>query len=217
MEKHHITPIINHLNISWEDVEIGDKPDVIIRNYEGKIIGVENVEYHPIQERQETDARLDNICREYEDILRGRGEVGFQLNVQFSNYAYSLKRLDSKKVIEDIEYSRGREVSKKYVWYSMRSDILKDNVRVLRMDTQFISDEIDYSIIRKLIEKKEIKLISYKQLEKNKFIDEYWLNINIPFNEGVIYKPDDTLSVESDYTRIYLSTYELGDTPLRIK
>ena len=85
------------------------------------------------------------------------------------------------------------------------------------MDTQFISDEIDYSIIRKLIEKKERKLTSYKQLEKNKFIDEYWLNINIPFNEGVIYKPEDTLNVESDYTRIYLSTYELGDTPLRIK
>lgn len=217
IEKHHITPIINNLNISWEDVEIGDEPDVIIKNYEGKIIGVENVEYHPTQDIQRTVARLDKICREYEDILRERGEVGFQLNVQFSNYAYSLKRLDSKKVIEDIEYSRGREVGKKYVWYSMRSDILKDNVRVLRMDTQFISDEIDYSIIRKVIEKKELKLIGYKQLEKNRFIDEYWLNINIPFNEGVIYKPEDTLSVESDYKRIYLSTYELGDTPLRIK
>lgn len=217
MEKHHITPIINHLNISWEDVEIGDEPDIIIRNYEGKIIGVENVEYHSTQDRQRTDARLDKICEEYEKILRERGDVGFQLSVQFSDFAYSLKRLDSKKVIEDIEYSRGREVGKRFVWHSMRSDILKDNVRVLRMDTQFISDEIDYSIIRKLIEKKERKLISYKQLEKNKFIDEYWLNINIPFNEGVIYKPEDTLNVESDYTRIYLSTYELGYTPLRIK
>lgn len=217
MEKHHISPIINHLNISWEDVEISDEPDVTIKNYEGKIIGVENVEYHSTQDRQRTDARLDKICEEYEKILRERGDVSFQLSVQFSDFAYSLKRLDSKKVIEDIEYSRGREAGKRFVWHSMRSDILKDNVRVLRMDTQFISDEIDYSIIGKLIENKERKLISYKQLEKNKFIDEYWLNINIPFNEGVIYKPEDTLNVESDYTRIYLSTYELGDTPLRIK
>ena len=217
MEKHHISPIINHLNISWEDVEIGDEPDVTIKNYEGKIIGVENVEYHSTQDRQRTDARLDKICEEYEKILRERGDVGFQLSVQFSDFAYSLKRLDSKKVIEDIEYSRGREVGKRFVWHSMRSDILKDNVRVLRMDTKFINDEIDYSIIRERIEDKEQKLINYKRLEKNKFIDEYWLNINIPFNEGVIYKPDDTLSFESDYTRIYLSTYELGDTPLRIK
>ena len=217
MEKHHITPIVNHINIGWENVEIGDEPDVIIKNYEGKVIGIENVEYHPTQDIQRTNARLDKICEEYEGILKERGDVGFQLNVQFDRSAYSIKRLDSKKVIEDIEYSRGREVGKRFVWHSMRSDILKDNVRVLRMETQFISDEIDYSIIRKLIEKKERKLISYKQLEKNKFIDEYWLNINIPFNEGVIYKPEDTLNVESDYTRIYLSTYELGDTPLRIK
>ena len=60
-------------------------------------------------------------------------------------------------------------------------------------------------------------LFATKLDERLNSIDEYWLNINIPFNEGVIYKPDDTLNVESDYTRIYLSTYELGDTPLRIK
>ena len=216
LEKHHITPIINHLNISWEDVEIGDKPDVIIKNYEGKIIGVENVKYHPTEERQETDARLDRICKEYEEILRKRGDVGFTLRVEFSNYAYSVKRLDSKKVIEDIEYSRGREVGKRHVWNSVYSELFNDVVDVKRINKQFVSDEIDYSIIRKLIEKKEQKLINYKRLEKNKFIDEYWLNINIPFNEGVIYKPDDTLNVESDYTRIYLSTYELGE-PLRIK
>ncbi|MBR5277561.1 MAG: hypothetical protein IKU35_10570 [Bacteroidaceae bacterium] len=217
IETHHILPIINYLSVNLEDVKIGDKPDVIIRNYEGKVIGVENVEYHPTQNRQRTDKRLTKICKEYEDILRERGEVGFFLNVHFSEYAYSVKRLESKEVIEDIEYSRGREVGKRFVWYSMRSDILKDNVRVLRMETKIFSNKIDYSTIKTLIEKKERKLTGYKQLEKNKFIDEYWLNINIPFNEGVIYKPDDTLSVESDYTRIYLSTYELGDTPLRIK
>ena len=99
----------------------------------------------------------------------------------------------------------------------MCSELFNDAVDVKRIDKQFVSDEIDYSIIRKLIEKKGQKLLNYKRLEKNKFIDEYWLNINIPFNEGVIYKPNDTLSVESDYTRIYLSTHSLGDTPLRIK
>ena len=217
IETHHILPIINYLSVNLEDVEIDDKPDVIIRNYEGKVIGVENVEYHSTQDIQRTDKRLTKICKEYEDILKERGDVGFFLNVHFSEYAYSVKRLESKEVIEDIEYSRGREVGKRFVWYSMRSDILNDNVRVLRMDSKIFSNEIDYSIIRKLIEKKEKKLTGYKQLEKNILVDEYWLNINIPFSEGVIYRPDDTLSVESDYTRIYLSTYELGDTPLRIK
>jgi hypothetical protein len=217
IETHHILPIINYLNVNLEDVEIGDKPDVIIRNYKDKVIGVENIEYRPTPNRQRTDKRLTKICKEYENILSERGEVGFFLNIHFSEYAYSVKRLDSKEVIEDIEYSRGREVGKRFVWYSMRSNILNGAARVIRTETKIFSNKIDYSIIGKLIEKKERKLTGYKQLEQNRFIDEYWLNINIPFNEGVIYKPNDTLSVESDYTRIYLSTYDLGDTPLRIK
>jgi hypothetical protein len=92
-----------------------------------------------------------------------------------------------------------------------------DDVKVFRFVSKIFSGKINHSIVKKLIERKEEKLTSYKRLEKNKSIDEYWLNINIPFNEGVIYKPEDTLSVESDYKRIYLSTFELGDTPLRLK
>ena len=106
LEKHHITPIINHLNISWDNVEIGDEPDVIIRNYKGKDIGVENIEYHSTQHIQETDAKLYKICKEYEGILKERGEVGFILNVNFSDDVYSVKRLDDQKVLEDIESGR---------------------------------------------------------------------------------------------------------------
>ena len=217
LEKHHITPIINHLNISWDIVEIGDEPDVIIRNYKGKDIGVENIEYHSTKYIQETDAKLDKICKKYEGILKERGEVGFILNVNFSDDVYSVKRLDDQKVLEDIEYSRDRQEGKRYVWYSMRSNMQMDDVKVFRFVSKIFSGEINYSIVKKLIERKEEKLTSYKRLEKNKSIDEYWLNINIPLNEGVIYKPEDTLSVESDYKRIYLSTFELGDTPLRLK
>lgn len=46
LEEHHIIPIIRYLGIDLCNVEIDDKPDVIIKDYEGKIIGVENVEYH---------------------------------------------------------------------------------------------------------------------------------------------------------------------------
>ena len=70
LEKHHITPLVNHLKISWEDAEIGNRPDVVIRNYEGKVIGVENTEYHPTKRIQETNSILDNICEDYEKILR---------------------------------------------------------------------------------------------------------------------------------------------------
>lgn len=217
LEKHHITPIINHLNISWDNVEIGDEPDVIIRNYKGKDIGVENIEYHSTQHIQETDVKLNKICKKYEGILKERGEVGFMLHVNFSDDVYSVKRLDDQKVLEDIEYSRDRQDGKRFVWYSMRLNMQMDDVKVFRLVSKIFSGEINYSIVKKLIERKEEKLTSYKRLEKNKSIDEYWLNINIPLNEGVIYKPEDTLSVESDYKRIYLSTFELGDTPLRLK
>ena len=82
LEKHHITPIINHLNISWEDVEIGDEPDVIIRNYEGKIIGLYFVENsileekfsdYPVIDVEDTYYRVDlllsfNLVKEEKDI-----------------------------------------------------------------------------------------------------------------------------------------------------
>ena len=83
--------------------------------------------------------------------------------------------------------------------------------------TKVINDKIDYSEIQRCIDRKEKKLIEYKKLEKNQSIDEYWLNINIPLTEKVVYKQEDTYNVESGYKRIYLSTYELGDKPLRIK
>lgn len=217
LEEHHIIPIIRYLGIDLCNVEIDDKPDVVIKDYEGKIIGVENVEYHSNSNILKTNSRLDDICDEYEQMLRERGEKGFQLNVHFSEYVYSLKRINSKDVIDDIEYSRKYGHGTKFVWYTMRSDGIPDDVRVLQMGSGFISDEIDYSIIRKKIEIKDAKLKEYKQLEKNKNIDEYWLNINIPYDEYAIYKPDDTLNIESKYNRIYLSTYELGDAPLRIK
>lgn len=217
LEEHHIIPIIRYLGIDLCNVEIDDKPDVIIKDYEGKIIGVENVEYHSNSNVLKTNSRLNDICDEYEQMLRDRGEKGFQLNVHFCEYIYSLKRINSKDVIDDIEYSRKYGHGTKFVWYTMRSDIIPDDVKVLQMGSGFISDEIDYSIIRKKIEIKDAKLKEYKQLEKNKNIDEYWLNINIPYDEYAIYKPDDTLNIESKYNRIYLSTYELGDAPLRIK
>ena len=217
MEEHHISPIIKHLGIDFSSVEINDKPDVVIKSYEGKTIGIENVEYHSTPNIVKTDARLWDICREYEQILKDRGEKGFQLNVHFSEYVYSLKRIDSKKVIEELEYCRNHENGKKYVCYIMRLDISPNDVRVLQMKSGFVCNDIDYSIIRKLIEKKDRKLQEYKKLAENDNIDEYWLNINIPYNEFAIYKQNDTLNIISDYDRIYLSTYELGDTPLRIK
>lgn len=217
MEEHHIIPVIRHLGIDFCNVAIDDKPDVVINNYEGKVIGVENVEYHSTNNIAKTDAKLWKICREYEQILKDRGEKGFQLNVHFSEYVYSLKRIDSKKVIEELEYCRNHENGKKYIYYIMRLDISPNDVRVLQMKSGIVCNDIDYSIIRKLIEKKDSKLQEYKQLAKNKNIDEFWLNINIPFNEFSIYKQDDTMEIISGYDRIYISTYELGDTPLRIK
>ena len=217
LEKHHITPIINHLKISWEDVETGNRPDVVIKNFEDKIIGIENTEYHLTRKIQETEAKLDKICKEYEEILRKRGDIGYQLNIQFSDYIYSLKRIDGKKVIEEIDYCRKHEIDGIYICDVYQSGDIKDDVVVGRMGAFIINDKIDYSEIQKCIDRKEKKLIEYKKLEKNQSIDEYWLNINIPLSEKVVYKQEDTYNVESGYKRIYLSTYELGDKPLRIK
>ena len=217
LENHHITPIINHLKISWEDVEIGNRPDVVIKNYEGKVIGVENTEYHPTKRLQETNSILDKICEDYEKILRERGDIGFQLNIQFSDYMYSLKRIDRIKVIEEIDYCRKHKIDGIYICDVYKLGVIKDDVAVARADAFIINYKIDYSEIQKCIDRKEKKLVEYKKLKKNQSIDEYWLNINIPLAEKAVYKQEDTYDVESGYKRIYLSTYELGDKPLRIK
>lgn len=221
-EESSIHSIVKHLGIASEDIMIDESPDVIIKNYEGKIIGLENTEYHSKKRIAETDSRLWKICKEYAQILMNRGEGGFQINVFFSDEVYSLKKINSETIIEELEYCRSNKIRKEhgrkyiqsifYMWY-----LPKDKVVVAPIKAKIVETNLDYSIVKSLVDKKERKLQDYKLLEKNESIDEYWLNIYIPFREFTMYNQDDTFTVESSYDRIYLTTSDSIDIPLRIK
>lgn len=47
-EKNIIRPVLKSLNIAEDCIINSDQPDIIIPNYNGKRIGIEIVECHPI-------------------------------------------------------------------------------------------------------------------------------------------------------------------------
>ncbi len=73
----------------------------------------------------------------------------------------------------------------------------------------FMCGDIRFSDIEPIIIKKNDRLDYYKLNSKNQYIDEYWLVINVPYEEHMWiddYKQD--VKVVSGYERIYLTKWE---------
>ena len=82
-EESAVWPLVRHFGLTKEDVVIDDSPDVVFKNFEGKTIGIENIEYHSKRNISKTNNKLFKICREYKQILVQRGDTGFQMNIHF--------------------------------------------------------------------------------------------------------------------------------------
>ena len=73
---------------------------------------------------------------------------------------------------------------------------------------------IEIGPLKRAISDKEKKLAEYKQLEKNKNIDEYWLCVNLPISSQRFFYDLEPFDIQSEYSRIYLSQFT---SALRIK
>ncbi len=66
-----------------------------------------------------------------------------------------------------------------------------------------VESQTNMNPVMESVRKKENKLTEYRQLPKNKTIQEYWLAVVIPFNEYCTIKGSAAL-LDSQYDRIYL-------------
>lgn len=66
---------------------------------------------------------------------------------------------------------------------------------------------IEIEQLRKAIFDKESKLSEYRQLVKNKDIDEYWLSINLPISSERFPFNLESFEIQSGYSRIYVTQF----------
>lgn len=219
-EENAVWPLVRHFGLTKEDVVIDDSPDVVFKNFEGKTIGIENVEYHSKRNIAKTNRRLIDICLAYKRLLEERGETGFQMNVHFRDEVYSMKRLDEKAVFAELDICRyfNKRGTRKhvldisYLWWPPKGTVV-----VAPIWCGIYEENLNHDLLCEIVKKKEARLKYYKQLNKNEGIDEYWLNIHIPSREFSMYGPKDEIYIESDYDRVYLTSDDFIDIPLRLK
>lgn len=175
---------------------------------------------------------VDAIINKYKKYKTERGEW-VSLLVRFENGLYytlrdtSLTKKDIERigneVIEEIEnhiedYHNCITIDKKTTElhkkrYKYVSDILWDEPQEGKVilgwgGHAMPAMTIELDSLRNAISGKESKLAEYKQLEKNKDIDEYWLCVNLPCSSNRFHFDLEPFEILSGYSRIYVTQFD---------
>jgi len=175
---------------------------------------------------------VDTIIKKYKKYKTERGEwvslfIGFQNGLYYTLRDTSLTKKDIEKigneVIKEIEkhievYHNCKTIDKKTSLshnkqYKYVSDILWDEPQEGKVllgwgGHAMPAMTIELDSLRNAISGKESKLAEYKQLEKNKDIDEYWLCVNLPCSSNRFHFDLEPFEILSGYSRIYVTQFD---------
>lgn len=179
----------------------------------------------------------------YRERLIKENRVPIILDINFRKEVFNVSKTIkqdefTKIIIEEIERHRrndeifkrfhegqqDKDVCEKYNEMNRRGEFDYKYIDSIKYDaicpvsdrTLYFCGDIKYSDIEPVILGKEEKLRAYKSDSKNNNIDEYWLIINVPYEEHLWiddYKQD--VKVVSGYDKIYLTGWD--DTFKEIK
>lgn len=174
---------------------------------------------------------VDTIIKKYKKYKTERGEwvslfIGFQNGLYYTLRDTSLTKKDIERigneVIEEIEkhiedYHNCKTIDKKTTelhnnQYKFVSDILWDEPQEGKVllgwgGHAMPAKTIEIDSLRNAISSKENKLAEYKQLEKNKDVDEYWLCVNLPRSSNRFHFDLAPFEIQSGYSRIYVTQF----------
>lgn len=206
-----VMPILNKLGLSCDAISTErDKPDIRITLNDKKLIGLEVTQY-VVTRNKETQDVLYKIFKEYsEKHLPSITESTYQISVMFSDVDFPTGiniKLHKDEIFSEIDsFLLGRERLNvtKYIeeaTFYPSPNIPNHTSEVVALENVEVNEKYLLSRIRE----KENKLVSYKQNPKNKNVSEYWLAINVAFEENTDFRtyqlPN---SFVSNYSRIYL-------------
>ncbi len=206
-ERNYIQALFEYLKINEGSIIETESPDFII-SYDGQKVGIELVTICPSallnMEKGSSLSIISKLYRKeaikcYEQLLLSRKE-NFVMNVQFKSSAFWLsisKKKFVKQVVDEIELLRKRYsnsfwegseiISNEYdktTFVESIQLIINDFVKpfVLFPSIEYIH-KITQEDFEQCIKCKLNKLFTYKRLEKNIDIQEYWLAITINIDE----------------------------------
>ena len=119
---HHVTelqaatPALEHLGVDIAKVILGDRPDLVLPEYEGKRIGIEVVELRPTAincgkkgiSMAKVEDRINRVCEKIKKRLIAQGMSHTFVHISFTDKAESLElnipdREFQQRVFEEIE------------------------------------------------------------------------------------------------------------------
>lgn len=198
-----------------EDGKEQEEPDFIIKDFEGKRVGVEVVNCVASLKHGNNHVRvqsdIETAIKEYENRLKKSGEHHIHVTLDLASGIYSTNQKQAEFIesfIAEIENHRQGKTSQQIYVEKVTCFEHKALHTCVICPFFYMTRPITKDDFASWIDKKENKLKNYREKNDNKDIDEYWLVIHAPSAE--------LLSVEdyhqeapiiSQYTRIYLTAF----------
>jgi len=208
-ERYALTILTDKLNIPHDSIIESESPDFIFR-YEEKQIGAEVVEYH--RDPKETEARkaYQNAIDKYRGKKRKLTSViAFDENVKTFN-----RKKSEKELLEEIDHLLSDpDYDAQHIQSADEWDFDSESELPISVCSIGVCQHVDTDIMEKTIRKKEKKLTTYKN--KNKDIDEYWLIVYVDMYEYDYFENMGKPIIKTSYDRIYLT--HIQDRTLRIQ
>ena len=203
--------IIKELGYEPDESMCDDRPDLVLPLKTDRQIGIEVVTYST-RRYEESENVLYKIFNEYiEERLDKRSETRYEIGVIFTSLQVPI-RINYKKVkeqlfdeIDSLMLPNHPQMNRQYI----ESVTAWENPGVehsfITCDTFVIYENLDEKTLLDCIHRKEQKLKSYKMLEENNTINEYYLVVFFPINEHAELRgfslPD---TFKTEYDRIFL-------------
>jgi hypothetical protein len=183
--------------------------------------------------RARADVMINRACQYYKELKKQ--ELSIYLLVALTTNAYnidkSIKQNDFNKLVaEEIDRHFRNDKYERYIDHDNEEDVktylsmatsgafsynyissistLKENTPTfdIAYSSAYCASPISTQAIESCVKKKENKLVDYKQDNRNKNINEYWLVVNLPITEHSHFdNVEPSLFTNSTYDRIYLT------------
>lgn len=216
------SPVLNACNIPEsnvicfkEDGKEQEEPDFIIKDFEGKKIGVEVVNCVASLARGNNYVRvqsdIETAIKEYETRLKSRGELHIHVTLNLAPRIYSINQKQTEFIenfIAEIENHRYGITSQQVYVEKVTCYEHEALSTCVICPFFYMPRPIRNEDFSKCIGQKEKKLKNYKVKSDNQDINEYWLVIHSPSAECLSVEDyHQETPVESQYARIYLTAY----------
>ena len=209
-----ISPLLEELGVSIKAIKLDEERPDFSFEYKGKKIGLEETKCKYRKRYYVNDNVIHAVLHSIRPELEERGESRISMKIYFKENVYKRINFNEEELKQEIwSHYENQSANKKYI----------EKLIIEHVDSEFIQIqmflnkeqiEIDPNVIYKSISQKEDRLEGYKQLEKNKDINEYWLVIRM-WDNSISYINQSFSEIDTKYDRIYLVSHH--EPILRIK